>query len=77
MTTTTTVLALLPMALGLGAGDELRRPLAITVIGGLTVATLLTLVVIPCLYRAMSFKAREGVPAAGLAGMDAAETAGS
>ena len=42
------------MALGLGAGDELRRPLAITVIGGLTVATLLTLVVIPCLYRAMS-----------------------
>jgi HAE1 family hydrophobic/amphiphilic exporter-1 len=54
MTTATTVLALLPMALGLGAGDELRRPLAITVIGGLTVATLLTLVVIPCLYRAMS-----------------------
>ena len=52
MTTATTVLALLPMALGLGAGDELRRPLAITVIGGLTVATLLTLVVIPCLYRA-------------------------
>jgi HAE1 family hydrophobic/amphiphilic exporter-1 len=54
MTTATTVLALLPMALGLGAGDELRRPLAITVIGGLTTATLLTLIVIPCLYRAMS-----------------------
>jgi len=54
MTTTTTVLALLPMALGLGAGDELRAPLAITVIGGLTVATLLTLLVIPCLYRALS-----------------------
>jgi HAE1 family hydrophobic/amphiphilic exporter-1 len=54
MTTTTTVLALLPMALGLGAGDELRAPLAITVIGGLTVATLLTLLVIPCLYRAFS-----------------------
>jgi HAE1 family hydrophobic/amphiphilic exporter-1 len=51
MTTATTVLALLPMALGLGAGDELRAPLAITVIGGLTVATFLTLVVIPCLYR--------------------------
>ena len=51
MTTTTTVLALLPMALGLGAGDELRAPLAITVIGGLSVATLLTLVVVPCLYR--------------------------
>ncbi len=51
MTTATTVLALLPMALGLGAGDELRAPLAITVIGGLTVATVLTLLVIPCLYK--------------------------
>jgi HAE1 family hydrophobic/amphiphilic exporter-1 len=54
MTTATTVLALLPMAVGLGAGDELRRPLAVTVIGGLSVATLLTLVVIPCLYRTFS-----------------------
>jgi HAE1 family hydrophobic/amphiphilic exporter-1 len=54
MTTATTVLALLPMALGLGAGDELRAPLAITVIGGLTASTLLTLVVTPCLYRVMA-----------------------
>jgi HAE1 family hydrophobic/amphiphilic exporter-1 len=54
MTTATTVLALLPMALGLGAGDELRRPMAITVIGGLTVATLLTLIFIPCMYRIFS-----------------------
>jgi len=51
MTTSTTVLGLLPMAVGLGAGDELRAPLAITVIGGLLVATGLTLVVIPCFYR--------------------------
>ena len=51
MTTATTVLGLLPMAIGLGAGAELRAPLAITVIGGLVVATLLTLVVIPCLYE--------------------------
>jgi HAE1 family hydrophobic/amphiphilic exporter-1 len=51
MTTATTVLGLLPMAVGLGAGDEMRRPLAITVIGGLTLATLLTLVVIPCLHH--------------------------
>jgi hypothetical protein len=50
MTTSTTVLGLLPMALGLGAGDELRAPLAITVIGGLVLSTLLTLVVIPCVY---------------------------
>ena len=41
-------------ALGLGAGDELRAPLAVTVIGGLTVATLLTLVFIPCMYRVFS-----------------------
>jgi len=54
MTTTTTVLALLPMALGLGAGDELRAPLAVTVIGGLLGATVLTLVVIPCVYRIFS-----------------------
>ncbi len=50
MTTATTVLGLLPMALGLGEGAELRAPLAITVIGGLTVATVLTLVVIPVIY---------------------------
>jgi HAE1 family hydrophobic/amphiphilic exporter-1 len=77
MTTATTVLALLPMALGLGAGDELRRPMAVTVIGGLTVATLLTLVVIPCLYRAMSGGRREEAPAPVLTGLDAAEEAGS
>jgi HAE1 family hydrophobic/amphiphilic exporter-1 len=50
MTSTTTIVALLPMALGLGEGAELRAPLAITVIGGLTVATALTLFVIPVVY---------------------------
>jgi HAE1 family hydrophobic/amphiphilic exporter-1 len=54
MTTATTVLALLPMAFGLGAGAELRRPMAVTVIGGLTISTLLTLIVIPCLYHAFT-----------------------
>ncbi|MCA9732210.1 MAG: efflux RND transporter permease subunit [Deferribacteres bacterium] len=53
MTTLTTVLGLLPMALGLGEGAELRTPLAITVIGGLLVGTLLTLVVIPTVYDAV------------------------
>jgi Cu/Ag efflux pump CusA len=51
--------------------------MAITVIGGLTVATLLTLVVIPCLYRAMSGGRREEAPAPVLTGLDAAEEAGS
>ncbi|MGH9798622.1 MAG: efflux RND transporter permease subunit, partial [Candidatus Polarisedimenticolia bacterium] len=50
MTSSTTVLGLLPMALGLGEGAELRAPLAITVIGGLAVATVLTLIVIPVVY---------------------------
>jgi HAE1 family hydrophobic/amphiphilic exporter-1 len=50
MTTVTTVLGLLPMALGFGEGAELRTPMAVTVIGGLLVGTLLTLLVIPTVY---------------------------
>jgi HAE1 family hydrophobic/amphiphilic exporter-1 len=50
MTTLTTVLALIPMALGIGEGAEIRAPMAIAVIGGLSLATLLTLVVIPVVY---------------------------
>jgi HAE1 family hydrophobic/amphiphilic exporter-1 len=50
MTSATTILALLPMALGLGEGAELRAPMAITVIGGLLLATLLTLIVLPAIY---------------------------
>ncbi|MEE9268648.1 MAG: efflux RND transporter permease subunit, partial [Candidatus Krumholzibacteria bacterium] len=50
MTTLTTVLGLLPMALGLGEGAEIRAPMALTVIGGLLGATVLTLLVIPALY---------------------------
>ena len=50
MTTLTTVLGLIPMALGLGDGAELRTPMAITVIAGLSFSTLLTLIVIPTIY---------------------------
>jgi HAE1 family hydrophobic/amphiphilic exporter-1 len=50
MTTTTTVLGLIPMALGLGEGAEIRTPMAITVIFGLISSTALTLVVIPTVY---------------------------
>ncbi len=50
MTTLTTLLGLLPMALGLGEGSEMRAPMAITVIGGLITSTLLTLVVVPVMY---------------------------
>ena len=50
ITTATTVLGLLPLSLGLGAGSEIQQPLAITVIGGLTSSTVLTLVVVPVIY---------------------------
>jgi multidrug efflux pump subunit AcrB len=50
MTTMTTVLGLLPMALGLGDGAEIRTPMALTVIAGLVSSTFLTLIVIPTVY---------------------------
>jgi HAE1 family hydrophobic/amphiphilic exporter-1 len=53
MTTATTVLGLAPMALGLGDGAEIRTPMAVAVISGLLVSTLLTLIVIPSAYALM------------------------
>ncbi|HKL51288.1 MAG TPA: efflux RND transporter permease subunit, partial [Wenzhouxiangellaceae bacterium] len=50
MTTLTTALGLLPMALGLGEGAEIRTPMAVTVIGGLLVSMALTLIVVPVVY---------------------------
>ena len=50
MTAFTTIVGLLPMALGLGDGAELRTPMAIAVISGLLSSTALTLIVIPSLY---------------------------
>jgi CzcA family heavy metal efflux pump len=47
MTSLTAIMALLPLALNLGAGAELQRPLAIAVIGGLSISTIFTLIVIP------------------------------
>jgi HAE1 family hydrophobic/amphiphilic exporter-1 len=54
MTTTTTVLGLLPLALGIGPGAEIQAPLARVVIGGLTASTLVTLVLVPTIYVAAS-----------------------
>jgi len=50
MTTLTTILALLPLALGVGDGGEAQAPMARVVIGGLLSSTLITLVLIPSLY---------------------------
>lgn len=53
MTSMTTILSLLPMAISFGEGASLRAPMAIAVIGGLVTSTLLSLVVIPCVYYLM------------------------
>jgi HAE1 family hydrophobic/amphiphilic exporter-1 len=50
MTTTTAVLGMLPMAMGIGEGSELWQPMGVVIVGGLTVSTLVTLILIPTLY---------------------------
>jgi multidrug efflux pump subunit AcrB len=50
MTTITTVLGMFPLALGIGAGSEFLQPLGVVVFSGLSIATLLTLLIIPCFY---------------------------
>ena len=64
MTTLTTALGLLPMALGLGEGAEMRMPMAITVIGGLLVSMVLTLIVVPVVYTLLD-RSPAAVPAPG------------
>lgn len=54
MTTATTILGMLPMALSVGEGSEMWAPMGITVIGGLTVSTIITLVIVPVLYALMA-----------------------
>jgi multidrug efflux pump subunit AcrB len=56
MTTITTVLAMTPIALGLGSGSESTQPMAVVAIGGLTYATLLTLLVVPIMYDLLNRK---------------------
>lgn len=50
MTTLTTILGMVPMAIGGGQGSEIWQPMGVAVIGGLTISTLLTLVIVPVLY---------------------------
>ena len=50
MTSLTAILGMIPMAIGGGQGSEMWKPMGIAVIGGLTISTVLTLVVVPVLY---------------------------
>jgi HAE1 family hydrophobic/amphiphilic exporter-1 len=56
ITKLTTILGLLPMAIGLGEGAEIRKPMAITVIGGVAIASFFTLLVIPVVYSLLDRK---------------------
>ena len=68
MTSFTIILALLPAALGYGAGSDTNAPLAVAVIGGMVSSTLLTLIVVPAVYslvenglmRTRAFRRRPG-----------------
>jgi multidrug efflux pump subunit AcrB len=63
MTTLCTLFGLLPLALGLGAGAELQKPLALAVIGGLSLSTLVTLFLVPSAYVALAHRrTRRSVP---------------
>ena len=59
MTTLCTLLGFMPLAIGVGDGNEVRAPMAITVIGGLLVSTLLTLVVVPVVYALLDRRGDE------------------
>jgi multidrug efflux pump subunit AcrB len=50
MTSLTSILGLLPLAFGIGEGSEIWQPMGVAIIGGLTVSTALTLIVIPVMY---------------------------
>lgn len=60
MTSIATIAAAIPSALALGAGAEVYRPMAVTIIGGVLVSTILTLYVVPCVYVVLDrFRTRD------------------
>ena len=61
MTTLTTILGMVPMAIGGGVGSEMWQPLGISIIGGLTVSTIMTLIYVPsmfCIFGANGVKVK-------------------
>ena len=61
MTTLTAILGLIPLALGLGAGAEMQKPLAVAVVGGLLFSTLITLLLGPTIYAGFLGRTRLGI----------------
>jgi hydrophobic/amphiphilic exporter-1 (mainly G- bacteria), HAE1 family len=59
MTASTTILAMIPLAIGLGEGGEAQAPLARAIVGGLLSSTLVTLVVVPTLYALIAGRQTE------------------
>jgi HAE1 family hydrophobic/amphiphilic exporter-1 len=59
MTTATTILGMLPLALSTGEGSEIWKPMGIAVIGGLTFSTIVTLVIVPVIYRVVVRRAEK------------------
>ena len=59
MTALTTMLGLIPLALGIGEGTEMNQPMAIVVIGGLFTSTLLTLFIVPIIYSLIDKETRK------------------
>ena len=56
MTALTTIFAMLPLAIGMGEGSEIWSPMGISVIGGLVFSTILTMIIVPVIYRAFASK---------------------
>ncbi len=54
MTTLTTVAGMLPITLALGEGSEMLQPLAVTIVSGLLFSTLVSLLLVPCVYRLLN-----------------------
>lgn len=69
MTTLTTILGMTPMAIGIGEGSEIWQPMGISIIGGLTLSTLLTLLVIPTIYCSLNVRDIKKIRRAHLKGL--------
>ena len=70
MTTLTTVVGMLPLAIALGEGSEMLQPLAVTIVAGLSFSTLVSLVLVPMVYLALGGRTRTGIGPAFLEAAD-------